>query len=206
MSSGDPTIRVVDAVGADGLDNARLLFRSYADEFADSIAETLCFQGFEAEVTGLPGRYAPPSGCLILAMEGKTPAGCVSLRDLGDRTCEMKRLYVAPSYRGRGVGKLLVREVVCRGERMHYRRMVLDTMPEMAGALALYREFGFVETISYWANPAGRAVFLERPLGDEGTPIGRGLSEEELRWDVPIGHRRSSLDRLVGPRDAGAEH
>jgi putative acetyltransferase len=169
MRPGGPTIRVVDAVGADGLDHARRLFRSYADEFADSIAETLCFQGFEAEVTGLPGRYAPPSGCLILAMEGEAPAGCVALRDLGDGTCEMKRLYVAPEYRGRGVGKLLVGEIVCRGERMGYRRMVLDTMPEMAGALALYREYGFVETTPYWGHPAERAVFLERPLGLTGS-------------------------------------
>ena len=72
MRPGVPTFRVVDAVGADGLDHARRLFRSYADEFVDSIAETLCFQGFDAEVAGLPGRYAPPSGCLLLAMDGKT--------------------------------------------------------------------------------------------------------------------------------------
>jgi putative acetyltransferase len=170
MRPGDPTIRVVDAVGADGLDHARCLFRSYADEFADSIAETLCFQGFEAEVTGLPGRSAPPSGCLILAMEGEAPAGCVALRDLGDGTCEMKRLYVTPEYRGRGVGRLLVEDAVRRGERMGYRRMVLDTMPEMAGALALSREQGFVETTPYWDHPADRAVFLERPLGSEGKP------------------------------------
>jgi putative acetyltransferase len=179
MRPGDPTIRVVDAVGADGLDHARRLFRSYADEFADSIAETLSFQGFDTEIAGLPGRYATPSGCLILAMEGESPAGCVAMRDLGDGTCEMKRLYVTHEYRGRGVGRLLVERIVRRGEQMGYRRMVLDTMPEMAGALALYREFGFVEMTPYWDHPAERAVFMERPLDDEGTPIGGGLSEEE---------------------------
>jgi putative acetyltransferase len=134
MRSGDPTIRLEDAEGSEALDLARGLFRSYAAEFADSIAETLCFQGFEAEVADLPGRYAPPSGCLILAMEGDTPAGCVALRGLGDGTCEMKRLYVAPAYRGRGVGRLLVEDVVRRAGRMGYRRMVLDSFPEMAGA------------------------------------------------------------------------
>jgi ribosomal protein S18 acetylase RimI-like enzyme len=146
------------------------LFRAYAAEFADSIAETLCFQGFEAELAGLPGRYAPPSGCLLLPMEEDVPAGCVALRDLGDGTCEMKRLYVAPTHRGRGVGRLLVEEVVRRAGRMGYRRMVLDSFPEMAGALALYREQGFVETTPYWDHPADRAVFLERPLGSEGKP------------------------------------
>ena len=100
MKTIDPTIRVVDADGEAGLDHARHLFRSYAEEYAASIAETLCLQGFEAEVAGLPGRYVPPSGCLLLAMEGDTPAGCVGLRDLGDGTCEMKRLYVVPRFRG----------------------------------------------------------------------------------------------------------
>ena len=86
------------------------------------------------------------------------------MRDLGDGTCEMKRLYVAPTHRGRGAGRLLVEEVTRRAGQMGYRRMVLDTFPEMAGALGLYREYGFVETISYWEHPIGRAVFMERPL------------------------------------------
>jgi putative acetyltransferase len=177
MSSGEPTIRVVDASDGTRIKLAESMFRSYADEFADSIAETLCFQGFEAEVAGLPGRYAPPSGCLMLAMDGEAPAGCVALRDLDDGTCEMKRLYVAPTCRGRGAGRLLVGEVVRRAEWLGYRRMVLDSFPEMAGALALNRRYGFVESDPHWDHPADRAVFMQRPLGDEGTPIGGGLSD-----------------------------
>jgi GNAT superfamily N-acetyltransferase len=169
MRSGAPSIRLEVAVGAEGLGHARHLLRAYAAEFAASIAETLCFQGFEAELAGLPGRYAPPSGCLLLAMDGDVPAGCVASRDLGDGTCEMKRLYVAPTCRGRGVGRLLVEDVVRRGERMGYRRMVLDTMPEMAGALALYRRYGFVESDPHWDHPADRAVFMQRPLGLTGS-------------------------------------
>jgi putative acetyltransferase len=165
MRAPGPTIREVEPGDEAGLGLVKRLFRSYAAEFADSIAETLCFQGFEAELAGLPGRYAPPSGCLLLAMEDDVAAGCVALRDLGDGTCEMKRLYVAQTHRGRGAGRLLVEEVVRRAGRMGYRRMVLDTFPEMAGALALYREQGFVETTPYWEHPIGRAVFLERTLG-----------------------------------------
>jgi ribosomal protein S18 acetylase RimI-like enzyme len=168
MTPGDPMIRLEDADGPEALEPARRLFRAYASEFSDSIAETLCFQGFDAEVAGLPGRYAPPSGCLILAMDGEIASGCVALRDLGEGTCEMKRLYVAPTYRGRGVGRLLVMGVIERGERLGYRRMVLDTMPEMSGALGLYREYGFIETTPYWSHPAERAVFMERSLGSEG--------------------------------------
>jgi|SRR5579875_2063684 len=157
-------IQVVDADGEQGLDYARRLFRSYAAEYADSIAEALCFQGFEAELAGLPGRYAPPSGCLLLAMERDTAAGCVAMRDLGNGTCEMKRLYVAPECRGRGVGRLLVEEIIRRARQVGYQRMVLDTVPEMAGAIALYRSFGFVETSPYWDCPVERTIFMERAL------------------------------------------
>jgi putative acetyltransferase len=164
MSPGDPTIRLVEASGESGLDHARRLFRSYAAEFAGSIAETLCLQGFEAELAGLPGRYAPPSGCLLLAMDGDDPAGCVALRDLGGGTCEMKRLFVAPEHRGRGVGRLLVGEVIGQAERAGYRRLVLDTVPEMAGAIALYRGFGFVETAPYRDFPVERTLYMEKRL------------------------------------------
>lgn len=158
-------IRVADAEGERGLDRARRLFRAYADEFADSIAETLGLQGFDAELAGLPGRYAPPSGCLLLAMaDDDAPAGCVALRDLGEGTCEMKRLYVAPEFRGRGVGRLLVGEVLCRAGQAGYRRIVLDTVPEMAAAIALYQSFGFAETAPYWNCPVERTIYLERTL------------------------------------------
>jgi len=165
MKPGGLTVRSVEASGGPELALAKQLFRSYAA----SIAETLCFQGFETELARLPGRYAPPSGCLFLAMEGDTPVGCMARRDLGGGTCEMKRLYVAPEHRGRGIGRLLVEEVIHRAERLGYRGMVLDTMPEMAGAVALYRDFGFVEAAPYWDHPAARAVFLERPLDLTGS-------------------------------------
>jgi putative acetyltransferase len=164
MTPVGPTVRVVDAVGEDGLGHSRRLFRAYAAEHAATIAESLCIQGFEAEVAGLPGRYAPPSGCLLLAMEGDEPAGCVAMRDLSGGTCEMKRQYVAPEHRGRGVGRLLVGEVIRRGVRASYERMVLDTLPEMVGAVALYRVFGFVEASPYWDCPVERTVFLEKRL------------------------------------------
>ena len=102
-------------------------------------------------------------------MDGDVAAGCVGGRDLGDGTCEMKRLYVPPEHRGLGLGRLLVEEVLRRAERTGYRRMVLDTMPEMAGALALYRRHGFVETAPYWGHPTGHAIFMERSLGLPGS-------------------------------------
>ena len=164
MTPVGPTARVVVAVGEEGLGHARHLFRDYAGGASGTIAAILRSQGFEAEIAGLPGRYAPPSGCLLLAVDGDQPVGCVAMRDLGGGTCEMKRLYVAPGYRGRGVGGLLVGEVVRRGERAGHRRMVLDSMPEMVEAIALYRRHGFVETDPYWGHPTGHAVFMEKRL------------------------------------------
>jgi putative acetyltransferase len=169
MKAGDSTIRVVDVVGAEGLGHARSMFRAYAAEYGPLVAMIFDVQGFDAEVAGLPGRYAPPSGCLLLAMDGDIPAGCVALRDLGDGTCEMKRLYVTPEHRGLGLGRLLVEAVLLRAGRMGYRRMVLDSLPEFAGALALYRRHGFVETAPYWGHPTGHAIFMERSLGLPGS-------------------------------------
>jgi GNAT superfamily N-acetyltransferase len=159
-------IRIVDAEGQEGLDYTRRLFRSYATEFADSIAKALCFQGFEAEIAGLPDRYAPPSGSLLPALDGDSPAGCVAMRDLGAGTCEMKRLYVAAEFRGWGVGRSLVEQVIQRARQVGYRRMVLDTVPQMVEAIALYRSFGFVETSPYRECPVERTIYLERCFTD----------------------------------------
>ena len=123
MSAGGPTIRVEEPGDEAGLGLVRQLFRAYAVEYGPPFAAIFDVQGFDAEVAGLPGRYAPPSGCLLLAMEEDVPAGCVALRELGDGTCEMKRLYVAPESRGRGVGRWLVEEVVRRAERSEERRV-----------------------------------------------------------------------------------
>lgn len=169
MSAGGTPIRVVEASDAASVEQARRLFRGYAADTAGTTAESLCLQGFGAEVAGLPGKYAPPSGCLLLAIDGDRPVGCVAMRDLGGGTCEMKRLYVAPEGRGRGVGGRLVGEIVGCAERAGYRRMVLDTLPEMADAIALYRRNGFVEAPPYWDNPVGRAIYFERRLSALGT-------------------------------------
>jgi len=151
------------------------LFRRYADEFAGSIAESLCFQGFEAELAGLPGGYGPPGGCLLLAMDGELPAGCLALRGLDQATCEMKRLYVVPGYRGKQLAKFLVEQLVLRAARLGYSRMVLDTLPEMAEAISLYRALGFVETNRYWDNPIDRTIYLEKTIGSVDQPPNRAV-------------------------------
>jgi GNAT superfamily N-acetyltransferase len=167
MEPGTQPIDLLDATSAIDLDHVRALFRAYAAEHAPLIGEALAAQGFEAEVAGLPGKYAPPGGCLLLAVEGDRPVGTVALRPCEGDICERKRLYVDRAFRGRGIGRLLVSAILDRAKRAGYRRMRLDSVPELGAAVAMYRSFGFVPTAPYGENPTHHTVFLERNLGDE---------------------------------------
>lgn len=157
-------IRLLDVIAEADSEHVRLLFRAYAAEFVDLLSSSLERQGFEDEVAGLPGKYAPPEGALVLATHDGEPAGCVALRPLGEGLCEMKRLYVPHAYRGQGVGKMLVEAILVRAREMGYERMRLDTVPGLVDALRLYRRFGFVEIPPYSEQAAPGTIFLEASL------------------------------------------
>jgi GNAT superfamily N-acetyltransferase len=124
----------------------------------------LGFQGFDEELEELPAVYGPPGGCLLIAREGADPVGVVGVRARSSRECEMKRLFVQESARGRGVGRALAEQAVRAARRLGYRRMVLDTLETMTGALALYAALGFRETPAYYANPLPRVCYLALEL------------------------------------------
>ena len=140
-------------------------------EYAQGLGVDLQFQGFEAELAGLPGKYAPPDGALLLAVDGEgagEPAGCVALRALGDpaeKMCEMKRLYVRPQFRGRRVGRLLADAILTEAARLGYRGMRLDTLRTLTEAMGLYRALGFVEIPAYYDNPIPGVVYWEKRFG-----------------------------------------
>jgi putative acetyltransferase len=137
-------------------------------EYANSLGFSLCFQSFDRELAGLPGEYAPPNGRLLLAEWQGEPAGCVALHPLEAGICEMKRLYLRPQYRGKGLGRALVQRIIDEARSLGYLRMRLDTVePLMKDAVVLYRRFGFREIPPYRENPIAGAMYLELELNRE---------------------------------------
>jgi epoxyqueuosine reductase len=151
------TVEVV-AAEANDLPTVRDLFR----EYEASLPFDLSFQDFEQELMDLPGRYAPPGGRLLLARNGGACVGCVALRQMGEETCEMKRLFVQPEHRGRGIGKALARAILEEARRIGYKRIRLDTVLEPAKSL--YRSLGFREIPPYQHVPLAGVVFMELEL------------------------------------------
>jgi ribosomal protein S18 acetylase RimI-like enzyme len=153
-------VRIVDGHGEDELPAVRRLF----EEYAASLEVDLGFQDFDRELRELPGEYAPPVGRILLALEGDESAGCVALRPYEPDVCEMKRLYVRPSFQGSGLGRRLAEAIVEAGRDAGYRFMRLDTMPSMQAARGLYRSLGFEEIEAYRHNPVHGTTYFQLDL------------------------------------------
>jgi putative acetyltransferase len=134
-------------------------------EYAQSLGFSLCFQGFDKELAELPGDYALPEGRLLLADCDGLLAACVALHKLDPGTCEMKRLYLRPQFRGRGLGRALAERIIAEARQIGYQRMRLDTVePVMKDAVAMYRKLGFKEIAPYRQNPIAGAMYMELAL------------------------------------------
>ncbi|MGI8812925.1 MAG: GNAT family N-acetyltransferase [Pyrinomonadaceae bacterium] len=153
---------IIHAENSDQIGEARKLFR----EYQAWLGLDLCFQGFEEEMSSLPGRYATPDGRLLIAYsDAREPAGVIALRSIGDRICEMKRLFVRPRFRGDGLGKILIETLIADAKEIGYKKMRLDTYaPKMAKALKLYGSHGFSLIPPYYENPYNEILFMELDL------------------------------------------
>ncbi len=155
---GNPVIR--DAEGAADMETVRELFT----EFQAAINVDLCFQGFDEEVAALPGGYARPLGCLLLALDGDHGAGVIGMWPLGDGVAEMKRLYVRPPWRSSGLGRRLAAAAVDAARDADHEKICLDTLDFMDEARTPYRSMGFVEIPAYYDNPLDGVLYMECAL------------------------------------------
>jgi putative acetyltransferase len=172
-----PMLHITSAETDETVKQASILFR----EYSASLGVDLSFQNFEQELASLPGDYAPPDGRLFLAVLDDAAvetqdsvsfisstslhvAGCIALRKIDAETCEMKRLYVRPEFRGHGAGRALARAVIEAAREIGHRRMRLDTLPQMTEAQALYRGLGFREIAAYRHNPIVGSRYFELEL------------------------------------------
>jgi ribosomal protein S18 acetylase RimI-like enzyme len=133
-------------------------------EYARAVDAPCCFVGLERELATLPGEYAPPAGRLLLALDALHSAGCVGLRPLDADTAEIKRLYVCPAYRGQSLGRALAEAAIATARQTGRRRVVLDTLPSMGEAIALYRSLDFKQIAPYLAVPTPGAVCYQLKL------------------------------------------
>lgn len=153
-------VEIVQARTPEQLDAVRVLIRAFVEwariRLADDIERVNRYfhpSMFEPELAGLPGRYAPPAGSLLLAHENGTALGCVGMRDLGGSVCEMKRMFVTAQARGKGVGDALVKRLIEDARAAGYRVMRLDTSMHQPEAMALYEKAGFRRIAPYYDVP-----------------------------------------------------
>jgi len=170
----DTLMEIIQAHSANDISHARELFK----EYEAWLEVDLCFQSFEKELAELPGKYAPPDGRLLLAIDNGKVAGCAAVRKIDDGICEIKRLFVRDESRGRGLGRKLAEAIIREARQIGYERMRLDTLPpKMNGAIALYRSLGFKEIAPYYDNPVPGAKVMELDLGLSSPDIRKGLKE-----------------------------
>jgi putative acetyltransferase len=156
------SITIAPAKSIIDIEAVRALFRRYAESLSFSFA----YQSFEAELAGLPAPYVPPHGSLLVAKSGLDYLGVVGLKRLSVGIAEIKRLYVAPEARGRGIGKMLRTRIIDDAWEKGYERIRLDShRSSMTAAIAIYRSLGFVEIPPYGPNLDGEIAFFEKSLG-----------------------------------------
>lgn len=140
------------------------LTKKLLTQYSDSLYIDLCFQDFDHELETLSIQYRKPDGALFIAYLKRQAIGCVGLRKYDDQNAEIKRMYVKPQYRGRYIGQKLLELILAAAQKLGYKKILLDTLPEMITAQALYRKFGFHETSEYRFNPVAGSVFMAKEI------------------------------------------
>ena len=144
--------------------------RDLIKEYSASLGIDLSFQDFEKEMVEFPAHYTKPDGRVFVAVEGSIAVGVVGVRRFSGKVCELKRMYVRPEFRGKGIGRMLAEKAIREAREIGYDRMRLDTLSRLEEAVSLYRSLGFKEIAPYRANPNKGVVYMELELGASPPP------------------------------------
>ena len=158
----ETSLVIAEARWPDDRSTVEALFR----EYVASLAEDISFQNVDDELGRLPGKFARPTGVVLIARDGAQAAGAVAYRMVEPGVCEMKRLYVRPAFRGSGLGRELANELIEDARQNGYRTMLLDTLASMSSARALYRDLGFVPVAPYYENPLAGVMYMALELDE----------------------------------------
>ncbi len=153
-------MQILQASTPEQLDQVRELLRAYVEwqrsrhaDFMAAVDAYFTKDMYNAEIAGLPGSYARPDGCLLLAVEDGQGAGCVAFHKVDASTCEMKRMFVRPEFQGRGIGRALAQQLISEARQTGYTRMRLEVSPLQTEAQGMYRSLGFKDVEPYYALP-----------------------------------------------------
>lgn len=169
-------LEIRPAVSSADFEQVRSLYLAYADWQRQTYHDVLYlledfFQSVEVEGAALPGVYAPPEGCLLLARIDGASAGTVALKKYSDTTCEMMRMFVAGEFQGRGVGRELVVRLREEASGLGYSSMLLVTGPRQMAAQKLYTRSGFQVMSSYGDMDIPQDLIAQLPADIQGGPI-----------------------------------
>jgi GNAT superfamily N-acetyltransferase len=137
-----------------------LLLRAMEDEIESAYRDR---EGSIHAISASAAEMSPPDGAFVVVRAGAEAIGCGGLKRLDDETCEIKRMYLEPAWRGRGISAPLLGAIEARARRLRYRRARLDTGDRQAAARRLYASAGYREIPDYNGNPLAR-LWYEREL------------------------------------------
>lgn len=149
------------------LKEINILFSEYTQmliEGDSSFQKYLEIQNYEEELEHLDVKYGMPDGRLYIAFYGGELAGCIGLRKIDERNCEMKRLYVRPAFRGKNIGSKLIQQIITDAKEAGYSHMLLDTLPFLKSAVHMYKAYGFYEISSYNDSPMDTSIYMKLDL------------------------------------------
>ena len=160
-------MRIEIELAYDNKEEVQALFSEYTQmlkRMEPDMARCLEYQDYSREILHPEDKYGLPQGRLYIVWADGKPAGCIGMHKLNENSCEMKRLYVKPEYRGRKLASLLIDRILEDARKIGYREMVLDTLTFLDAAISLYRKYGFCETEAYYENPVEGAVYMKLEL------------------------------------------